>query len=394
MGRIRKLQATNRRVYARFFWSTMVISRRLQQLVAEARKYTWNKRCGAPNIQACFSVFSHLTSPTDQHYDALASLMNQGGSILKAAPNELEQYNKDWTGHYKGASNIVLRPTCVEEVSSVLAYCNERSIGVVPQGGNTGLVGGSVPVSNEVILSLSSMNNIYPSLNDNGDSDDSGVLTCDAGCILQSLQDYASERNRLVPIDIGSKGSCMIGGNISTNAGGQYFNRFGSLHANVVGLEVVLADGRVLDLTNRNRKDNTGYHLKHLFIGAEGTLGVVTKVNLYCPMKPSARNVALVACETFQHVIDTLNLAKAQLGEILAAFEFMDQNALDLSESSIPFGKPNDSNNYPFCILIETQGSSMEHDSSKLVNFLEQSIEEGIVLDGIFAQNEQQIQNM
>jgi len=166
------------------------------------------------------------------------------------------------------------------------------------------------------------------------------------------------------------------------------------LHANVVGLEVVLADGRVLDLLNTNRKDNTGYHLKHLFIGAEGTLGVVTKVNLYCPSKPSARNVALVACETFQHVIDSLKLAKAQLGEILAAFEFMDQNALDLSESSVPFGRPNGNKNYPFCILIETQGSNMEHDSSKLLKFLDQSIQEGVVIDGILAQDGKQIESM
>lgn len=339
-------------------------------------------------------MFSHLASPTDSDCDSLASLMHRGGSVIKANPNELAQFNKDWTGHYKGISNTIVQPTCVEEVSSVLAYCNERSIGVVPQGGNTGLVGGSVPVSDELVLNLSLMNKIYPSLSDSNDEDDTSILTCDAGCILQSLQDYASERNHLIPIDIGSKGSCMIGGNISTNAGGQYFNRFGSLHANVVGLEVVLADGTVLDLQNRNRKDNTGYHLKHLFIGAEGTLGVVTKVNLYCPSRPTARNVALVACETFQHVIDSLKLAKAELGEILAAFEFMDQNALELSESTIPFEKPNGINNYPYCILIETQGSNMEHDSSKLLKFLEQSIQDGVFIDGILAQDGKQIQSM
>jgi FAD/FMN-containing dehydrogenase len=371
----------------------MKVSKSHKQLVIEAFQYT-RKKIKRHKNQACFSVFSHLASPTDRDYDSLASLMRHGGSVIKADPNELDKFNKDWTGHYKGISNTIVLPTCVEEVSSILAYCNERSIGIVPQGGNTGLVGGSVPVSDELVLSLSLMNKIYPSLNDSNDKDDSSVLTCDAGCILQSLQTYASERNHLIPIDIGSKGSCMIGGNISTNAGGQYFNRFGSLHANVVGLEVVLANGRVLDLLNTNRKDNTGYHLKHLFIGAEGTLGVVTKVNLYCPSKPSARNVALVACETFQHVIDSLKLAKAQLGEILAAFEFMDQNALDLSESSVPFGRPNGNKNYPFCILIETQGSNMEHDSSKLLKFLDQSIQEGVVIDGILAQDGKQIESM
>ena len=360
----------------------------IEEISFLTRQHFWQSRKSViVNTSRLFS-FSHLTSPTEKDYDSLSSLLNHGGSILT---ENLGRYNTDWTGHFKGSSKIVVCPASVEEVSSVLAYCNRRSLGVVAQGGNTGLVGGSVPVSDEVILSLASMNNIYSSFTD----DDDYILTCDAGCILQTLQDYASEKNRLVPIDLGSKGSCQIGGNISTNAGGQYFDRFGSLHANVLGLEVVLANGRVLNLLNKNRKDNTGYHLQHLFIGAEGTLGVVTKVNLYCPTKPTSKHVALVACETFEHVIRTLQLAKAHLGEILAAYEFIDQNALDLAGSIIPFHGPSSNNYYyPFYVLVETQGFDMEHDSIRIQRFLEKTMETGIVVDGIVAQDGKQIQNL
>jgi D-2-hydroxyglutarate dehydrogenase len=283
---------------------------------------------------------------------------------------------------------MVLRPQSTEEVSSILNYCNTHNIKVVPQGGNTGLVGGGVPLHKEVILSMKSMNQIHS-------LDDNGILQCDAGCILQQLQQYARERGYLVPTDIGSKGSCVIGGNLSTNAGGQYFSRFGSLHANVLGLQVVLASGDVLHLLNTNMKDNTGYDIKHLFIGAEGTLGVITKVVLKCPTLPSSRHAVLVACQEYAHVVETLYLAKSLLGEILAAFEYMDQPVLDLvgKDKTIPLVTSQGAN-YPYCVLIETQGSSEEHDASKMDQFLETAMERNLVVDGIVAQDLQQVHNL
>jgi FAD/FMN-containing dehydrogenase len=161
-------------------------------------------------------------------------------------------------------------PQSTQEVSSVLEYCNSRKLGVVPQGGNTGLVGGSVPINTEVVLSLEKMNDIHKI------DPMTGILLCDAGCILQNLQDYAAEHDHLFPVDLGSKGTCQIGGNISTNAGGSFYYRYGSFNANVMGLEVVLANGDILNLgcDPALLKDNTGYNLKNLFLGAEGTLGV------------------------------------------------------------------------------------------------------------------------
>jgi len=334
-------------------------------------------------------IFSHLKSPTQEDYEALASLMNHRDGCIITDEAELERYNTDWTNQYKGHSTIVVKPKSTHELSSVLSHCNQHSLGVVPQGGNTGLVGGSVPMSNEIVLSLSSINTIY-SLDETNE-----ILTCDAGCILQSLQEYAADKNHLLPIDLGAKGSCMIGGNISTNAGGQYYYRFGSLHANILGLEVVLADGQVLDLMNCNRKDNTGYHLKHLFIGAEGTLGVISKVNINCPRKPSSRHVAFLACETFDNVLQALNLAKSELGEILAAYEFMDENVLSFIEN-VPI-RPDSTTttaNYPFCVLVETQGCNMDHDSVKMQSFLQKSMETGIVVDGTLAQDGKQIRDL
>jgi FAD/FMN-containing dehydrogenase len=317
--------------------------------------------------------------------------MNHREGSVVTDPDILKAYNTDWRDAYKGDSGILLKPKSTQETSDILRYCNSKRIGVVPQAGNTGLVGGSVPVSNEVIVSIRNMNTI-DSLSENG------VLHCGAGCILQDLQMFAATRRYLVPVDLGAKGSCCIGGNVSTNAGGQYYYRYGSLHANVLGLQVVLPDGRVLDTMKSgiNLKDNTGYDLKHLFIGAEGTLGVVTKVALQCPPLPQARNAVFLSCDSYQNVQETLQLAKGMLGEVLAAFEYMDKAVLDLvaKEKYIPV-KPNDgSTNYRYCILIETHGSNQEHDMQKMESFLEDTMAQQYVADGVLAQDLTQLHEM
>ena len=180
---------------------------------------------------------------------------------------------------YKGQTKMVLRPGCAIEISKILSYCNRHSIAVVPQGGNSGLVGGSVPVFDEVVISLSRLNKIRSF------DEVSGNLVCDAGCILESVDGFLRSKDHIFPLDLGAKGSCQIGGNVATNAGGLRLLRYGSLHGNVLGIESVLPDGTIVDDLTTLRKNNTGYGLKHLFIGGEGTIGIITGVSLICPQK-------------------------------------------------------------------------------------------------------------
>ncbi|KAF7120486.1 hypothetical protein RHSIM_Rhsim13G0235800 [Rhododendron simsii] len=195
-----------------------------------------------------------------------------------------------------------------QKVSQILKYCNSKCLAVVPQGGNTGLVGGSVPVFDEV----------------------SGILVCEAGCILENLVSFLDNQGFVMPLDLGAKGSCQIGGNVSTNAGGLRFVRYGSLHGNVLGLEAVLANGTVLDMLGTLRKDNTGYDLKHLFIGSEGSLGIISKVSILTPPKLSSVNLAFLACKDYVSCQNLLLEAKRKLGNILSAFEFLDGHSMDL----------------------------------------------------------------
>ena len=342
---------------------------------------------------------------------------------------------------FHGQSIVVVRPINTDEVSRIVGYCNTQKIGIVPQGGNTSLVGGSISYNpHHIVLTLECMNTIY---HDEFD-DICGIVKCDAGVILQDLQDYVStQHDHILPIDLGSKGSCQIGGNVSTNAGGSYYYRYGSIHANIVGLQVVIPSknggSEVLDLsyTNTNLKDTTGYDLKHIFVGSEGTLGIITKIALLCPSKqPKSKQAALVVCRTFDHVIQTLSLAKLHLGEILAAFEYMDDTVMNIvieqkikaknNAFNIPSflqeyddggnGESADntttSTTYPYSILIETHGSNEDHDKLKMEQFIEkvmmpsssmseepggdggeQADTEGqpIVMDGVIAQDLSQV---
>lgn len=299
-------------------------------------------------------------------------------------PDLLESNNVDWLKSVKGSSEVLLRPQTTAEVSQILRYCNSRNLAVNPQGGNTGLVGGSVPVYDEIILSTSLMNNVL--------SFDhvSGILTCQAGCVLENLSLYLEERDYIMPLDLGAKGSCHIGGNVATNAGGLRLLRYGSLRGTVLGLEVVLADGRVLDCLATLRKDNTGYDLKQLFIGAEGTLGVITAVSVLCPRRPKSVNVVFLGCETFEQLLKTFQLCRGMLGEILSAFEFLDSECMRLLNTHLKL--PNPISDCPFYIVIETAGSDPNHDSEKLHNFLEEAMNTCLVSDGTVATEESKIQ--
>ncbi|CAJ1966271.1 unnamed protein product [Cylindrotheca closterium] len=346
-------------------------------------------------ISRSSTALASLNRPTEIDVQELLKLLNNRPNGVLVAEDgvseDLTRYNHDWTNQYKGNSRVVVRPQSTAEVSRILKYCNSRMIGVVPQGGNTALTGGSVPLDCEVVLSLEKMSDIH-SLDPT-----TGILTCDAGCILQNLLDFAAAKDHLVPVDLGAKGTCQIGGNISTNAGGSFYFRYGSLHANVVGLEVVLANGDILDMgcTTANLKDNTGYDMKHLFIGAEGTLGIVTRAALLCPRLPPSRCTTLLACDSFDNVLNVLEIAKKSLGEILAAFEFIDGPAMNLvcQTQSKPLPLPA-SQDCPYYVLVESHGSCAEHDQAKMDKFLNILYEEDYVVDGVVAASLEQMNAM
>lgn len=262
----------------------------------------------------------------------------------------------------------------------------------MPQGGNTGLVGGSVPVKDELILSLSNMNKVREF------DPISGILVADAGCILQSLTDYVTPHNHVMPIDLGAKGSCQIGGNVATNAGGLRLLRYGSLHGSVLGLEVVLPDGTILDQLTTLRKDNTGYDIKQLFIGAEGTLGIITGVSILTPPAPQASNNVILALPSFQNVLPLYQTVKRQLSEILSAFEFIDRTAYDLA---VKHGQgralsDEDVQGAECFVLVETSGGKREHDEEKLNTLLEDLLESDtpLINTGVLSQSPAQFSSL
>ncbi|XP_039224373.1 D-2-hydroxyglutarate dehydrogenase, mitochondrial-like isoform X5 [Crotalus tigris] len=212
----------------------------------------------------------------------------------------------------------------------------------------------------------------------------SGILICQAGCILENLNQYLESKSFVMPLDLGAKGSCHIGGNVATNAGGLRLLRYGSLRGTVLGLEVVLADGSILNCLASLRKDNTGYDLKQLFIGSEGTLGMVTAVSILCPRKPNAVNLAFLACPSFSQVLRTFTICKDMLGEILSAYEFMDNGCMKLVERHLKLTNPVAGTN---CSQMDsyTSGSNSTHDEEKLSHFLEHVMGSDLVADGTLA---------
>ena len=310
-------------------------------------------------------------------------IVGQVGMVTEA--DDLVSHNTDWTKKFIGSSGLMLKPQTNEEISACLKHCNDRNIAVVPQAGNTNKVGGAVPVHDEVIINTSRMNRIL-------DFDESyGIVSSEAGVILRNLCDYTIDRGYEVPLVLGSKSSCQIGGSLANNAGGHTVIRHNSLHANTIGLKCVLADGTILDNMTTLRKDNTGYDLKHLFIGSEGTLGIITEMSMLCPPRPTKKSVALVCLDSFDDVLKLLHKTKLLLGDTLYAYECMDSQTIehvrDQSKNCVfPFN-----NTSPFYVLIETRSrestlassddSEKNSDLDKLLQLFETS--EGLVKDAV-----------
>uniref|UniRef100_A0AC35U5A9 FAD-binding PCMH-type domain-containing protein n=1 Tax=Rhabditophanes sp. KR3021 TaxID=114890 RepID=A0AC35U5A9_9BILA len=271
-------------------------------------------------------------------------------------------------------------PESAKQVSSILKYCYDKNLAVVTQSGNTGLVGGSIPVHDEIILSMKRMNRnfCFDSI--------SGIVKCDSGYILEELNQKLAPHRYTMPVDLGAKGSCLIGGNVATSAGGIRMIRYGSMHANVLGLQVVLPDkeGSVVNFGSGLRKDNTDLHLAHLFVGSEGQLGIITNVQMLAVSLPSSVNTAMLAVPNFESCKKILALAKNKLGEILTSFEFLDNSTMEcvntFSKVKIPFDEIP-----PFALLIETTGNSIDSDKERMEKFLAECFEEEYAFDGVSA---------
>ncbi|QPC42079.1 FAD-binding oxidoreductase [Kaustia mangrovi] len=318
-------------------------------------------------------------APSDDTLARLAAVV--GGPHALTAPEDMAAYLTEQRGLFGARAAMVLRPGSTEEVSAIMRIAHETGTAIVPQGGNTGLVGAQVPFEggNEVILSLGRLNRIREV-----DAADN-TMTVEAGCILANIQRAADEADRLFPLSLGSEGTCQIGGNLSTNAGGTGVLAYGNARDLVLGLEVVLADGRVWNGLRKLRKNNTGYDLKQLFLGAEGTLGIVTAAVLKLFPKPQDHATAFVAIPAPHSALDLLALANTMSGGGVVALEILPRIGLDFTirhgGARDPLGEPHD-----WYVLIELAGGEEEGALQPLMeDILARAFEEGLVLDAAIA---------
>jgi FAD/FMN-containing dehydrogenase len=319
--------------------------------------------------------------------EALAAIV--GAGHLLTAPDEVAPFCTDWRGRYSGAARCVVRPADTEQVAAVVAACARAGVPIVPQGGNTGLVGGATPRGGEVLLSLTRLRRIRALDADNA------TITVDAGCPLQAVQEAAAGSGFLFPLSLAAEGTATIGGNLSTNAGGVQVLRYGNARDLVLGLEVVLADGRVWDGLRGLRKDNTGYDLKHLFIGAEGTLGLITAAVLKLFPLPRTRLTAWAAVADPAAAVTLLRKLRAGCGERLSAFEIVGRPALDLVLRHIPGARDPLTARHEWLTLIELSDSDAGADlNTSFERVLEGELEQGCVRDVAVAASEVQARSL
>ena len=319
--------------------------------------------------------------------EALAATV--GAAHVLTEPDDVAAYVVDWRKQYSGPTECVVRPANTDQVAAVVAHCAREGVAIVPQGGNTGLCGGSVPTGarREIVLSLARMNRIraLDRLND--------TLTVDAGCVLADIQRAARDADRFFPLSLGAEGSCRIGGNLSTNAGGVNVLRYGNARDQVLGLEVVLPDGRVWDGLRGLRKDNTGYDLKQLFVGAEGTLGIITAAVLKLYPLPVSGATAWLGIDTPRHAIELLAHLRARLGDRVTAFELLSRQCLEVVVANIPGTADPMTTPYPWYVLVELGDSDP---APVLRQRAEQAfaecLEQGAARDAVLAQSSAQSQ--
>jgi FAD/FMN-containing dehydrogenase len=297
---------------------------------------------------------------------------------------DLSAWEQDWRKRAHGRALAVVRPADTAQVAAVVKACVNARVSVVPQGGNTGLVVGSVPdeTGTQVVLSLTRMNTVR-------DIDaDNLTLTAEAGCVLQNLQQAAEQAGFLFPLSLAAEGSCTIGGNLATNAGGTQVVRYGNARDLCLGLEVVTAQGDIWHGLTGLRKDNTGYDLRNLFVGSEGTLGIITAATLKLFPLPAARLTAWAAVPSLAAAVALLGMAHRHLGAGLTGFEVMGQFALSLVDRHFPALRVPLWQQAPYCVLLENSDSESEaHARAQFERLLEAAMEEEVLSDAVVAEN-------
>lgn len=309
-----------------------------------------------------------------------------GPANALAEAHDQAPYLTEWRDRYVGRTPVVLRPGSVAEVSKILELANETRTAIVPQGGNTGLVGAQIPLESgdEIVISLARLNRIRE-IDPNGDT-----MTVEAGVTLANAQDTASDADRLFPLSLGSEGSCQIGGNLATNAGGTAVLAYGNARDLCLGIEVVLADGRVLDGLSKLRKDNTGYDLKDLFVGSEGTLGIITAAVLKLFPKPQSVETAFIAVAGPEAALQLFQKARKRAGPQLTSFELMPRIGIEFCLRHSPGSRDPLSEPSPWYVLAEL---SSGHDGSLrglMESILADAFEDGLVVDAALAESGQQ----
>src|SRR5271157_1492378 len=297
-----------------------------------------------------------------------------------ADSRDQEPYLVEARGLYRGATRLVVRPASTAEVAEVVRICAEAKLPIVPQGGNTGLVGGGVPPEDghNVVLTLGRMNRIRAIDPVNF------TMTVEAGCVLADLQQAAAEADRLFPLSLGAEGSCQIGGNLSTNAGGIAVLRYGNTRELALGLGVVLPDGRIWDGLRALRKDNTGYDLKQLFIGGEGTLGIITAATIKLFPKPREVETAFLGLTRVEDAMALFARARGASGDQLTAFELIPRIGLEIAMAHVPGIHDPLATPYPWYVLVEMSSSESESESGirgLLERLLGLALGEGLVGD-------------
>lgn len=322
------------------------------------------------------------------HADQFATLIGEANVLTTA--NDKAPYLVEWRDLYQGVTPMVLRPGSTKEVSAVMQYAYENGIKVVPQGGNTGLVGGQIPQESgdEIVVSLSRMNKVRH-------VDPEGfTITVDAGVVLETLQNEADKVDRLFPLSLGAQGSCQIGGNISTNAGGTAVLSYGNTRDLVLGLEVVLPTGEIWNGLRTLRKDNTGYDLKQLFIGAEGTLGIITAASLKLFPKPKKLEATFVGLSSPEAALSLFSIAKAQAGPVLTGFEIMPREGVEFCLRHLDGARDPLEGTHAWYVLMELSSGSEAFEIRDLLEaILGEAFEAEHVEDAALAQNMSQVQD-